>query len=158
MEAARPQKQSQGKKRKIVGNAGACLTSDEAVHLLQSESAAKRQKLEETAERKRISEEKRVERERETQVKRSLMSEKRTERQNEDAKNKQLKAVKKQNKARKVCECGKKIEDDQKSDQKLWLFCFECWAWCCHECLPSAFKAKTNSAYVCEECIETNED
>ncbi len=61
----RPQNQAKTIKRKLVGNSGRCLTSDEAVEQLQSEAEAKRQKIAEAGERKRESEERRSIKERE---------------------------------------------------------------------------------------------
>ena len=158
IDKSRPEKSKSAPKRKLVGNSGACLTSDEAVAHLRADSDAKRQKLDDAAAKKRMAEQKRMEKERDMEARRVGQSQRKADRLEEESKNKKLKLVKKQNKARRVCECNKKMADDDRDEQKLWLNCFDCNTWCCLDCTPNEFKSKTNIVYVCIECGIRNEE
>jgi len=147
----RPQNQAKTIKRKLVGNSGRCLTSDEAVEQLQSEAEAKRQKIAEAGERKRESEERRAAKERENELKRTQSISKKQQRLIDEEKRKEFRALQKQNKNLKACSCNKKLADD-KENKQLWLNCFKCYSWVCYDCLPAMFKTKTKSVYTCEDC------
>ena len=67
----RTSSQKKAQKRRLIGLSGACITSEEAVAHLEAESSAKQQKIEDREERRRLSEENRIERERVVEMKRA---------------------------------------------------------------------------------------
>ena len=71
----------------------------------------------------------------------------------EAKKQRELKAIKKNNKALKLCnQCSMEMSHDKENKLK-WINCFECSAWCCYACLPDQFRRATKEVYKCKSCV-----
>jgi hypothetical protein len=126
------------KRKRIAGNAGQCLTNQEAIDIMEEQEQSKRKKLSDKVFDKKMREENKQKQKQETEN------------------NRKLRLVKKQNAQRKECLCGKKQVND-KSNKDYWINCYKCGTWCCPDCLPEAFKGKVTEVYTCSSCVNVNE-
>ncbi len=126
------------KRKRIVGNAGQCLTNQEALDIVEEQEKSKRKKLSGKVFNKK------------------MRAENKQKQQQETENNRKLRLVKKQNAQRKECLCGKKQVND-KSNKDYSINCYKCGTWCCPDCLPEAFKGKVTEVYTCSSCVNVNE-
>ena len=125
LNAPKQTKNKEKKSKKVVSKSGGCITSDEAVRILREERAAKEAKEAESYAKKET-------------------------KQQAKLKQKEFNAIKKANKARKICHlCEINMKSDKENCSR-WLSCFRCGARCCYTCLPSNLKRLSASAYRCE--------